>query len=108
MDQVQNIQTSVLKNQENLYWQRFKRWAKVTEKEWNDWHWQYQNLITTPEEFIELFPEFENEVADIRSTLGKYKFTSTPYYMALIDKNNPECPIKLQAEIGRASCRERV
>lgn len=96
MDQLQNIQTNPQSSQPH-YWQRFKRWAIVTEKEWNDWKWQYQNLITTPEEFIELFPEFENEVADIRSTLGKYKFTSTPYYISLIDKNNAECPIKLQA-----------
>lgn len=78
-------------------WQRFKKWADLSPSLWNDWHWQYQNLVTTPEEFVELFPEFESEVDEIRSTLGKYKFASTPYYLSLIDPKNQEDPIKLQA-----------
>lgn len=82
-------------------WQRFKKWGGVTPEQWNDWRWQYQNLVTTPEEFVELFPEFASEVSDIRSTLGKYKFTATPYYLSLIDPTNPECPIKLQTVPSR-------
>lgn len=78
-------------------WQRFSRWAEISPEQWNDWHWQYKNLITTPEDFIELFPEFEPEIDDIRSTLAKYKFSATPYYLSLIDPSNSEDPIKLQA-----------
>ncbi len=87
------------------YWRNFKKWSQVTSEQWHDWHWQYQNLVTTPEEFIELFPEFENEVSDIRSTLGKYKFTATPYYLSLIDPHNSECPIKLQTVPSRLEMR---
>ncbi len=83
------------------YWQKFKRWANVTPEQWNDWHWQYQNLVTTPEEFVELFPAFKDEVAEISSTMGKYKFSSSPYYLSLIDPKNPEDPIKLQAVPSR-------
>lgn len=86
-------------------WHRFKPWRKVTSKQWNDWHWQYQNLVTTPEQFVELFPSFEDEVADIRSTLGKYKFAATPYYLSLIDETNSEDPIKLQAVPSRLETR---
>lgn len=82
-------------------WQRFKKWAQITPEQWNDWRWQYQNLVTTPEEFIELFPEFAEEVEDIRLTLGKYKFSSSPYYLSLIDPTNPEDPIKLQTVPSR-------
>ncbi len=84
-----------------MNWQRFKKWAHVTPEQWNDWRWQYQNLVTTPEELIELFPEFEQEVEDIRLTLGKYKFSSSPYYLSLIDPTNPEDPIKLQTVPSR-------
>ncbi|OGP07349.1 MAG: lysine 2,3-aminomutase [Deltaproteobacteria bacterium GWA2_45_12] len=87
------------------YWQRFKKWAQITPEQWNDWHWQYQNLVTTPEEFVDLFPMFENEVNGIRSTLGKYKFTATPYYLSLIDEKNAECPIKLQTVPSRLEMR---
>lgn len=82
-------------------WQKFQLWAHVTPEQWNDWHWQYKNLVTTPEVFAELFPEFADEVDEIRSTLGKYKFASTPYYLSLIDPKNPEDPIKLQAVPSR-------
>src|SRR3990167_3044177 len=87
------------------YWQRFKKWAQITPEQWKDWHWQYQNLVTTPEEFVDLFPMFENEVNGIRSTLGKYKFTATPYYLSLIDEKNAECPIKLQTVPSRLEMR---
>lgn len=87
------------------YWQRFKPWAQVTPDQWNDWHWQYQNLITTPEQYLELFPMFTDEVDEIRSTLGKYKFTSTPYYISLIDGTNPLDPIKLQTVPSRLEMR---
>lgn len=82
-------------------WQHFKRWARVTPDQWSDWRWQYKNLVTTPEVFAELFPEFADEVDEIRSTLGKYKFASTPYYLSLIDPKNAEDPIKLQAVPSR-------
>lgn len=82
--------------QGELYWQRFAPWKNVTAEEWHNWRWQYQNLITTPEQLLAVFPEFAPEVAAIRSTLDKYKFTSTPYYLALINPQNPECPIRLQ------------
>lgn len=78
-------------------WQRFTPWKNVTPEQWNDWHWQYQNLVTTPEELIKIFPAFAKEVEDIKSTMGKYKFTSTPYYLSLIDPTNLEDPIKMQA-----------
>lgn len=79
------------------YWQHFSPWKNITREQWNDWRWQYQNLVTTPEELIKIFPSFASEVEDIKSTLGKYKFTSTPYYLSLIDPANPEDPIKMQA-----------
>lgn len=78
-------------------WQRFAPWKNITPEQWNDWHWQYQNLVTTPEELVKIFPGFASEVENIKSTMGKYKFTSTPYYLSLIDPTNLEDPIKMQA-----------
>jgi len=79
------------------YWQKFKRWEQVTADQWNDWRWQYQNLVSTPEEVVDLFPSLSGEVAKIRSTMGKYKFECTPYYMSLINPDDELDPIKLQA-----------
>lgn len=94
---LQNQSTFVTQASDRLYWQKFPKWAHVSFEEWNNWKWQYQNLVTTPDEFIELFPQFASEVNGIRSTMGKYKFTATPYYLALINPQDAFCPIKLQS-----------
>jgi len=105
MNNVETISTetwSQAAKEETQYpWQKFKPWKDVTPEEWYDWNWQYHHLVTTPEEYVDLFPDAEDEIAEIRSTLGKYKFASTPYYLSLIDPKNPEDPIKLQAVPSR-------
>lgn len=102
---IQSLTTTARPADKPYYWQRFKRWANITPEQWNDWKWQYQNLVTTAEEYLELFPMFADEVEEIRSTMGKYKFSSTPYYMALFDETNPEDPIKLQTVPNRIEMR---
>lgn len=101
----QEIPDSPQEERSGQAWRSFARWKNVTKEEWNDWRWQYGNLVTTPEDFAELFPEFEREVDEIRATLGKYKFQVTPYYLSLIDRGNPEDPIKLQAVPSRLEMR---
>ncbi len=91
---IQNL--SAVTAPEPHYWQKFEMWKDVTPEQWGDWRWQYQNLVSTPEEVVDLFPEMTDEIAEIRSTLTKYKFEATPYYMAQIRHDSPQCPIKLQ------------
>ncbi len=73
-------------------------WAfNVSEDLWRSYTWQIQNRIKTLEDlkrFIDLTPEEEE---GIRKTQGLYPLAITPYYLSLIDPQDPNDPIRLQA-----------
>ena len=70
---------------------------EVTDEQWNDWKWQVKNRIETLDElkkYIKLTPEEEEGV---RKTLTTLRMAITPYYLSLIDPDDPHCPIRRQA-----------
>ena len=72
-------------------------WKDVEEDEWNDWKWQLRNRIMdldTLKKVINLTP-IEDE--GVKSSLGKLRMAITPYWITLIDKDNPDDPIRKQA-----------
>ena len=76
---------------------RFELFPKVTDEQWNDWKWQVKNRIETLEDlkkYVSLTPEEEEGV---KKTLQTLRMAITPYYVSLIDPNNPECPVRKQA-----------
>jgi len=69
----------------------------ATPEQWNDWHWQLKNRITTYEElkkYIVLQPE---EEAVFKDNAFSFRMAITPHYLSLIDHNNPDDPVRLQA-----------
>lgn len=72
-------------------------WKDVEEDEWNDWKWQLRNRIMdldTLKKVINLTPVEEEGV---KSSLRKLRMAITPYWITLIDKDNPDDPIRRQA-----------
>lgn len=70
---------------------------EVTDEQWNDWKWQVKNRIETLDElkkYIKLTPEEEEGV---RKTLTTLRMAITPYYLSLINPDDPHCPIRRQA-----------
>ena len=80
-----------------MYYQHVGLWEDVSLKEWNDWKWQLKNSVTTVEGLEKILSLSEEEKKGIGKAIAKSKFTATPYYLSLIDKDNPECPIRLQS-----------
>jgi len=74
-----------------------KYFPDVTEEEWKDWHWQVRSRIKTVEQLEKYVPLTNKEKSDISKVLSKFRMAITPYYLCLIDPENPECPIKKQA-----------
>ena len=64
---------------------------------WYDWKWQYKNRITTVEELEKIITLSEKEKEDISYCLSNFRMAITPYYASLMQKNNPNCPIRMQA-----------
>ena len=74
-----------------------KRWEKVTEDEWDSWEWQVRNRITTLEELKEIIALTPEEEDGIKKSLEILRMGITPYYALLMDKNDPHCPVRMQA-----------
>ena len=76
---------------------RYELFPNVTDEQWNSWEWQVKNRIETLEDlkkYVSLTPEEEEGV---KKTLQTLRMAITPYYISLIDPNNPDCPVRKQA-----------
>lgn len=72
-------------------------WKDVSSEDWEDWHWQLRNRIYTLDQLkqvIELTPEEEEGVA---KRDGRLVMAIPPYWAALMDPKDPNCPIRKQA-----------
>ncbi|MGM9606602.1 MAG: lysine 2,3-aminomutase [Oscillospiraceae bacterium] len=69
----------------------------VADEQWNDWHWQVSHRVETLEDlkkYIALTPEEEEGVKVCLNTL---RMAITPYYLSLIDPEDPYDPVRRQA-----------
>ena len=76
---------------------RKELFPNVSDADWNDWHWQVANRAETLEDlkkYIKLTPEEEEGV---KACLGTLRMAITPYYLSLIDPDDPYDPIRRQA-----------
>lgn len=70
-------------------------WADVPDEKWNDWRWQMSNRLNTLDELSQIITLTEEEIAGI-STEGLFRIDVTPYFAALIDPDDPTCPVRRQ------------
>ncbi len=70
---------------------------EVTDIQWNDWKWQVRNRIETLDQLKKYITLTEEEEEGVRRSLASLRMAITPYYMTLIDQENPNCPIRKQA-----------
>lgn len=69
----------------------------ITDELWNDWHWQIRNRIETLEDLRKYISFTPEEEEGIKKSLGSMRMAITPYYLSLIDVNNPYDPVRVQA-----------
>ncbi|MGF1448874.1 MAG: KamA family radical SAM protein [Opitutales bacterium] len=71
-------------------------WPDVDPADWNHWVWQLKNRITSIEQLethLDLTPE---ERAGCVFANRKLSLAITPYFFNLIDREDPDCPIRKQ------------
>lgn len=78
-------------------WQDVPLWRDVTEAQWNDWKWQASHVVKTLDEVRQLIKLTEDEERGIRECAKYFKFGIPPYYANLMDPEDPNCPVRLQA-----------
>lgn len=82
--------------------QRFKPVGKgpfghVPDEDWYDWTWQMQNRITDIQELGRYIRLSQAEIEGAEAGRDVFKIGVTPYYVALMDPDNPDCPVRMQA-----------
>jgi lysine 2,3-aminomutase len=75
----------------------FPAWADATDGEWNDWKWQFQHRISTPEQLENAFPLTSLERDAARRSRDLFRLGITPHWATLIDPADEHCPMRLQA-----------
>jgi len=71
--------------------------SSVPEQLWKDWKWQFKNRITSIEEVAQVLPLTQDEMSQLKMVTMKYPLSITPYYLSLINPDDPEDPIRKQA-----------
>jgi len=72
-------------------------WADVPDELWNDWRWQQRNRLRTVEDVERVVRLTDGERRAIAGTARAFRMALTPYYAALMDRDDPSCPIRAQA-----------
>jgi len=71
-------------------------WQHVPESDWLDWTWQLKNRITTIEQLERYMTLTPDERAGCLFAKDKLALAITPYFFNLIDREDPDCPIRKQ------------
>ena len=69
----------------------------VSDADWRDWRWQLRNVVRDIDTLEKIVPLDAKEKADLERCLQKFTMAITPYYAALMDKNDRNCPVRMQA-----------
>jgi lysine 2,3-aminomutase len=76
---------------------RRELFPEVSDIQWNDWKWQVRNRIESLDQLKKYIRLTEEEEEGVRKSLVTLRMAITPYYLTLIDQENPNCPIRKQA-----------
>jgi len=76
---------------------RYKFFGDIPDDIWNDWKWQFRNRITSIEQLVQFIPLSTEEQGQLRLVTMRYPLSVTPYYLSLINPEDPDDPIRKQA-----------
>lgn len=63
---------------------------------WADWRWQMRHRLIRPEHFERLLRLSREERLGLELANEKFSVAVTPHFAALMDRDDPSCPIRLQ------------
>lgn len=78
-------------------YQQIGIYKDVNPLDWEDWHWQVKNRISTLEALSEIIKLTPEEEQGIKRASGKMMMAITPYWATLMDPDDPNCPLRRQA-----------
>jgi len=76
---------------------RARLYPDVTDAQWNDWKWQQKNRVQTLDEIARLFNIDDMTSERLGGVFELYRAAITPYYLCLIDFDDPKDPLRVQS-----------
>jgi lysine 2,3-aminomutase len=67
----------------------------IPDDKWNDWRWQLSHRLNSPDEFEQIFKLTDSERKAL-STPNLFRVDVTPYFVSLINPDDPEDPVRRQ------------
>ncbi len=67
----------------------------IPDEQWNNWRWQLANRLNSSEDFDKVLQLTESERKAL-NTQGLFRVDITPYFVSLIDPEDPNDPIRKQ------------
>ena len=80
-----------------LWYQRIRVWSGVSPRLWKNYRWQMANRIQTVEQLREVIHLTPSEEEAVTRREGRFIMAIPPYWAALMDPEDPTCPIRKQA-----------
>jgi lysine 2,3-aminomutase len=77
----------------------------VTPEQWHDWRWQMRHSVRSLEALERYVPLTEDERRGCVETAAIFRMGISPYYLSLIDRDHPFCPVRMQAIPSQAEAR---
>jgi lysine 2,3-aminomutase len=71
-------------------------WEHVPAETWNDWGWQLKNRLNRVEQLERVMTLTPEEKEGCFFANRKLALAITPYFFNLIDRDDPECPVRRQ------------
>src|SRR2546430_16733480 len=76
---------------------RSELFPSATDAQWRDWRWQLRHSVRSLSELEQLIPLTDDERRGVRDTEGIFRLGISPYYLSLIHRKHPFCPVRMQA-----------
>ena len=70
-------------------------YKEIPAEQWNDWRWQMKNRLNSLDEFERVLKLTDSERQALSSP-GLFRVDVTPYYVSLIDPEDPNDPVRRQ------------
>ena len=84
-------------------------WEAVPDSLWNDWHWQMRHRLAQVADLKRVLSLTSDEEEGAGCALQYLRMAITPYFASLLDRQNPNCPLRRQVvptvqelQVGRA------
>jgi lysine 2,3-aminomutase len=87
----------VRRSQRPQDYQQISLFKDVNPLDWEDWQWQLKHRVRTKEELSQVIHLTPEEEAGIKKASGRLSLAITPYWAALLDPEDPDCPLRRQA-----------